>query len=680
MSLTTRFVSGFGRSQRDQAAAADGAAEVLDGELALLLVRAHEAQSNGWFWATDRAGRLVYLTDRVATSLQRGDEPVLEQMLTDIFEVSGESEGSERTLAFHLHARTSFANFEVRSRGGRERDRVWLISGRPHIDDLGQFRGFVGHGADLSAERRSDAEIKRLAMTDPLTGLANRARMRASLDQIIVQLERMHRPVALFMLDLDRFKAVNDTLGHQSGDRLLKVVSQRLERCVGEMGLVGRLGGDEFQVIVSNYRNVGELEQLAERIISSLSQPYFIQGTDVLIGCSVGISIAPDHGREPEILIRNADLSLYEAKAQGRGKFNFFRPELLTQAQTKKTLEDDLRRALERGEFWLAYQPVVSAATSEIVGYEALIRWTHPTLGPVSPADFIPIAEDSRLIDPIGEWVLRTACDAAASWPRPVRVAVNVSTIQFARPTLPAMVANALASSGLAPGRLELEITESVFLNEDASTERMLKTLKQTGVRLALDDFGTGYSSLAYLKKAPFDKVKIDQSFVKGAAHDPRNTAIIRAVTTIAETLGLETTAEGVETQDEIELIRSLGCSHIQGFVFGKPVPNAEVMTALAGAGAVEPVGLKMSRSPRQRLLRSSRIEHEGKQSSARIRDVSATGMMIDGFAAKLRPGDKVRIERMDGRMVPAVVVWTNEGRAGLKLDEEQDLSTGRGR
>lgn len=668
MSLTARFVGGFGRAARDSGVEGDAAPESLDSELALLLLRGHEAQSNGWFWATDRSGRLIYLTDRVAKELQSGSETVLDKLLTDLFEVAGGSEGAERTLAFHLHARTSFQNFEVRSRD--DRDRVWTISGRPHIDELDQFRGFVGYGSDLSAERRLDAETKRLALTDPLTGLANRARMRSSLDQVILQLERMHRPVALFMLDLDRFKAVNDTLGHQSGDTLLTVVAQRLESCVGDKGLVGRLGGDEFQVIVSNYRNVGELEQLAERIISALSQPYFIKGANVLIGCSVGISIAPDHGREPETLIRNADLSLYEAKAQGRGRHSFFREELLTLAQSRKTLEDDLRRALERGEFWLAYQPVVSTATTDIVGYEALIRWTHPTLGQISPADFIPIAEDSRLIDPIGEWVLRTACADAAKWPRPVRVAVNVSTIQFARASLPAVVANALAQSGLAPERLELEITESVFLNEDESTERMLATLKKTGIRLALDDFGTGYSSLAYLKKAPFDKVKIDQSFVKGAAHDQRNTAIIRAVTTIAETLGLETTAEGVETQDEIELIRSLGCSHIQGFVFGKPMPDAEVIAALQGGTEVKPVGLKTSRPVRQKLLRSTRIQHYGAKSGARIRDVSPTGMMIDGFTAKLQPGDDLVIETVEGRLARATVVWTSEGRAGLHFGD----------
>ena len=666
MSLTARFANGFGRAPREMSADGEALREPLDSDLALLLLQSHEAQSSGWFWATDRSGRLIYLTGRVARDLERGREPVIERMLTDVFEVSGQSDGAERTLAFHLHARTSFVNFEVRSRD--DPDRVWTISGRPHIDELDQYRGFVGYGSDPSAERRLDAETKRLAMTDPLTGLANRARMRSALDQVILQLERMHRPVALFMLDLDRFKAVNDTLGHQSGDALLTVVAQRLESCVGDQGLVGRLGGDEFQVIVSNYRNVVDLEQLADRIISALSQPYFIKGANVLIGCSIGISIAPEHGRDPETLVRNADLSLYEAKAQGRGKHSFFREELLSLAQSRKTLEDDLRRALERGEFWLAYQPTVSTATSEIVGYEALIRWSHPTLGLISPADFIPIAEDSRLIDPIGEWVLRTACADAAKWPRPVRVAVNVSTVQFARASLPAVVANALAQSGLPAERLELEITESVFLNEDAQTERLLATLKKTGIRLALDDFGTGYSSLAYLKKAPFDKVKIDQSFVKGAAHDPRNTAIIRAVTTIAEVLGLETTAEGVETQDEIELIRSLGCSHIQGYVFGKPMPNEDVVAALQGTTAVQPVGLKMSRPVRQKTLRSTRTQYHGVQSGARIRDTSPNGMMIDGFTAKLQAGDELVIETVEGLLSPATVVWTGDGRAGLQL------------
>ncbi|PSJ43080.1 EAL domain-containing protein [Allosphingosinicella deserti] len=673
MSLT-RLVNGFGLGGRPAEAASRALAEQLDPDLAVRLVNSFEAQGSGWFWESDRAGRIVYLSGKVAKLLDEVEQPAVGRLLTELFEVNGELEGSERTLNFHLNARTSFAGFEVRSRGNGA-ERIWTISGRPHIDEMGQFRGFVGHGADLTAERRSDAEIKRLALSDSLTGLANRARMRTSLDQIIMQLERNHRPAALFMLDLDRFKAVNDTLGHQTGDALLKVVAQRLETCVADKGLVGRLGGDEFQVIVSNYGNRSDLEDLAQRIISSLSQPYFISGSNISIGCSVGIAVAPEDGSDSEILIRNADLSLYDAKAEGRGRHRFFRTELLRQAQTRKILEDDLRQALDRGELWIAYQPVVSTLTKAVVGYEALLRWNHPRLGAVSPAEFIPIAEDSSLIDPIGEWVLRTACATAARWPRPVRIAINVSPVQFARQALPAIVASALANSGLASDRLELEITESIFLNEDASTERMLGSLKQMGLRLVLDDFGTGYSSLAYLKKAPFDKIKIDQSFVRGAALDPRNAAIIRAVVAIADTLKLETTAEGVETQDEIELIARLGCSHIQGFVYGRPVSGDDVAASLANSAEATPVGLKTSRLSRQKLLRSTRLEVHGRSHSARIRDISTKGLMIDGYDLPLSAGQQLQVDIADNKLVPAVVRWAKDGRAGLEFVDPVDLS-----
>ena len=670
MSLTARLTAGLGRpGLRGEAGAAQGAP---DGEQAIRLVRGFEAQGSFWMWETDRVGRLTYISLKVADQLG-GVAALLGRPLTDLFEVAGGDDSSERTLHFHLVARTSFSGFEVRAEGDTA-DRVWSISGRPLFDEFGQFRGFVGHGADLTDERRSDAEIKRLAMFDSLTGLANRARMRAALDQVVSQLQRINRPAALFMLDLDRFKSVNDTLGHQTGDELLKIVAQRLERCVAGGGLVGRLGGDEFQVILSDYRNREQLEDLARTIIASLSQPYSIGGANISIGCSVGVTIAPEDGGDSETLIRNADLALYSAKGAGRGTHCFFRRELLTQAQKRKLLEEDLRQALGLGQLRLVYQAVMSASDGEVVGYEALLRWDHPVHGAISPAEFIPIAEDSGLIDPIGEWVLRTACAAAAAWPRPARVAVNVSPAQFLRPTLPALVASAIAHAGIAAHRLELEITESVFLNEDSSTARLLEALKATGARLVLDDFGTGYSSLAYLKKAPFDKIKIDQSFVRGAAHDPRNVAIIRAVVAMAETLNLETTAEGVETQDEIALIRQLGCSHIQGFAYGQPMAPDAVAGQLGAAGAPAVVGLKSSRPPRVTLLRSTRIEVGGRTEPARIRNISDKGMMIDAFTCPLEVGSELQVEIAAGRFVPAAVRWATRNRAGLELLRGADL------
>ncbi|RYG63360.1 bifunctional diguanylate cyclase/phosphodiesterase, partial [bacterium] len=341
---------------------------------------------------------------------------------------------------------------------------------------------------------------------------------------------------------------------------------QRLTRVVGAEGLVGRLGGDEFQVLLPDLDHRDTLSTLACELIASLSQPYFVGGASVTIGCSIGIAIAPDHGGDSETLVRNADLALYAAKADGRGVHRFYSDDMLAGAKKRQQLEDDLRHALATGGFHLAYQPVVGTADERIVGFEALVRWDHPTRGPVSPADFIPVAEECGLIEALGEWVLRTACIEAAAWPREVRVAVNVSPIQFANPRLPSLVTSALARAGLPAHRLELEITEGVFLDESSSSDAMFAALKGLGVRLALDDFGTGYSSLGYLRTAPFDKIKIDQSFVRGAAQPGnRNAAIIRAIVTLADTLGMDTTAEGVEIQDEIRLVRELGCSHIQG-------------------------------------------------------------------------------------------------------------------
>ena len=349
---------------------------------------------------------------------------------------------------------------------------------------------------------------------------------------------------------------------------------------------------------------------------------------------------------------------------------------MLAGAKSRKALEDDMRLALTEGGFVLHYQPVVSTKDAKIVGYEALIRWHHPVRGPISPADFIPVAEECGLIEPLGEWVLRTACADAARWPGDVRVAVNVSPIQFANPAFPALVTSALAHSGLPARRLELEITEGVFLAGSGSTDAMFKALKAIGVRLALDDFGTGYSSLGYLRTAPFDKIKIDQSFVRGAAAPGnRNAAIIRAIVSLAETLGMETTAEGVEIQDEIDLVRDLGCSHIQGYVYGRGVPAADVMAQLGEAAPAHPVGHRISRAPRTRMLRSARIEIGRKQGDVRIRNMSSSGALIDGITIDGEAvGVDVMLEVAEDMMVAARIAWAHDGRAGIAFNERIDL------
>jgi len=644
--------------------------------LARRLVLEFEEHGSGWFWQTDRQGRLVYLSGKVAEEVAANGMPAIGQLLTAVFKVDSASPDTERTLGFHLSSRTSFSDYSVRP-VAEVAERWWSISGRPMMDSMNRFQGFVGSGSDLTQKRQSEAEITRLALFDGLTGLANRQRMRLSLDQTLAATQSGVRATSLFLLDLDRFKAVNDTLGHQTGDALLKQVGQRLQRSVGDAGLVGRLGGDEFKVVLPREANRDRLAELARTIIASLSQPYFIDGSSITIGCSIGIAIAPEDGSDSETLVRNADLALYAAKADGRGIHRFYRTELLLGAQSRKQLEDDLRKALVQDEFHVAYQPVVCARTERIVGYEALLRWDHPTRGAVSPADFIPVAEDCGLIEAIGEWVLRTACDEAATWPEDIRVAVNVSPIQFANPALPAIVTSALARAGIRAERLELEITEGVFVDESASSEKMFRSLKGVGVRLALDDFGTGYSSLGYLKKAPFDKIKIDQSFVRGATMPGnRNAAIIKAIVTLADTLGMETTAEGAEVQDEIQLIRDLGCSHIQGFVYGKAARADAVIEQLrANGGMATAIGYRASRSPRSSMLRTARIATDGAEGEVRIRNMSATGAMIDGIEiAGDANGIDVLIELLEDQMFPAKVRWAADGRAGIEFAQHFNM------
>jgi len=660
----------------DLAVAAEREREVREGRLAAKMVAEFEGHGTGWFWESDRLGRLTYLSAKVAADLGGG---AVGRTLVDVFRMDSAAPGTERTLAFHISSRTSFADYSVCAADDPAGQRWWSISGRPVVDELGRFQGFIGSGSDLTEKRRSEAEITRLALFDGLTGLANRQRMRLSLDKTLHQIAGAYRPASLFLMDLDRFKAVNDTLGHQAGDALLKQVAQRLTRGVGDAGLVGRIGGDEFQVLLPGLDNRDTLSTLARDLIKSLSQPYVVGGASVTIGCSIGIAIAPQHGDDAETLIRNADLALYAAKADGRGVHRFFSDEMLAGAQAAKQLEDDLRTALHAGEFHLRYQPVVSCRDARITGYEALVRWDHPTRGSISPADFIPAAEDCGLIGALGEWVLRTACAEAAGWPADARVAVNVSPIQFANPQLPTTVASALARSGLQPGRLELEITEGVFLDDTAATDAMFRSLKGLGVRLALDDFGTGYSSLGYLRTAPFDKIKIDQSFVKGAAQPgSRNAAIIKAIVTLADTLGMETTAEGVEVQDEIDLVAGIGCTHIQGYVYGRPMRAEEARAQLAAVGGQATAsGFRVSRSPRTRMLRSARIQIGDAQGSVRIRDISATGAMIDGIALDGDIADlDVLIEVVEDQMFAAKVRWADGDRAGLQFAERFNLES----
>lgn len=641
-----------------------------------LMLREYEEAGRGWFWETDRTGIITYISETLASSLGLTQAKLVGRPITDLIAVGDRlNRDGDRTLGFHMSARTSFSELAVRVALG-DGERWWSISGRPIISEFGQYHGFRGSGTDLTEMRRTQAEVSRLAKYDSLTGLANRVQMNRALEQALVDSAGRKGECTLFLLDLDRFKSVNDTLGHPAGDALLREVSKRLQQVVGTRGTVGRLGGDEFKVVLPGLIDRRNLAMLADAIISSLSEPYVIEGTTVVIGASVGIALSPDDGVTPDALVRNADLALYSAKDNGRGVYRFYSADMHADAEDRRQLEEDLRAALSSDGLRVVYQPVVSAVTEQISGFEALLRWTHPVRGEISPALFIPIAEDTGLISQIGEWVLRTACNDAAQWPAAVRVAVNVSPIQFANPSLPGVVMNALATAGLSPERLELEITEGVFLNDDANTDTRFAQLKKIGVRLALDDFGTGYSSLGYLKKAPFDKIKIDQGFVRGATQPGnRNGAIIKSIVSLAEALNMDTTAEGVETHDELDLIRALGCSHIQGFIYGKGITAAEVLSKFKNQGeSAEANGFQSSRMPRKSVLRSVSISHSGHSYTGRIRNLSPFGAMIEGLWNV--PKDTIfTIELAQDYSVDAIVRWSSQDRAGVQFAEEINMA-----
>jgi diguanylate cyclase (GGDEF)-like protein len=415
-----------------------------------------------------------------------------------------------------------------------------------------------------------------MAMHDGLTTLPNRLLLNERLELALTRAKR-DEMVAAHLLDLDHFKNVNDTLGHAAGDKLLRMVADRLRALVRETDTIARMGGDEFAVVQVTIAQPSDATVLAQRIIEVVSEPYEIDGHQVIIGTSVGIAVGPADGSSPDQLMRNADLALYRAKGKGRGMYRFFEPEMDTQMQARRVMEIDLRKALTGGEFELHYQPVVNLERSQISGFEALIRWHHPEKGMISPGEFIPLAEENGFIVQLGEWALRNACATAAGWPGDLKIAVNLSPVQFRNPGLVQVVFSALATSGLQPARLELEITETVLLEDNEATLATLYQLRELGVRIAMDDFGTGYSSLSYLQRFPFDKIKIDRSFIKGMADGVGSLNIVRAVAALANGLGMTTTAEGVETQEQRDAVESEGCTEMQGFLFSKPLPASEI-------------------------------------------------------------------------------------------------------
>jgi diguanylate cyclase (GGDEF)-like protein len=452
--------------------------------------------------------------------------------------------------------------------------RVLAINHRPRPDG-----GWVAIHQDITAQKRAETQIAYMARHDGLTTLANRAVLLEKMEEALARLRHHGSYFTLFMLDLDLFKTVNDSLGHPIGDELLKVVANRLSACINETDTVARLGGDEFAILSTAD---GDQRQAAiataGRILEAVAAPFDLDGHHLNIGTSIGIALAPEHGTAVDQLVKNADLALYKAKSEGRAAYRFFDEAMGTEARTRRAHQNDLRSALTNDEFELYYHPIIDIRTREIASVEALIRWRHPQRGMIEPAAFVHLAEESGLINPIGEWVLRQACKDATRWPVPAKVSVNLSAVQFRKSCPIDNIRDALIESGLPPERLELEITESVLLQGNAENVETLHRLRLMGISIVLDDFGTGYSSLSYLRMFPFDKIKIDRSFVHELSKNADCAAIVSAVASLGRDMRIGTVAEGVETEDQLILVRAAGCTHAQGYLFGRPCPAAELV------------------------------------------------------------------------------------------------------
>ena len=533
-------------------------------ESASLLLQEYEHRGVGWLWQLDSENRVSYISSRMTALLGRPSAAILGHSLPSLL-------GGHAELGRVLIERQPFQSLEMElktPRGAR-----WIsIAGDPIVDTAGRFEGFRGVGSDITEIRQTQERLTNLANMDVLSGLPNRGRVRQLLGEALRGATTSNVPCAIMFLDLDGFKPVNDTFGHPKGDAVLQAVAKRLCDEVGADGHVGRMGGDEFAIVVTDAQSRRKVEGLADRIIRSIAEPYMIDQTEIRIGVSIGCSFGPIDGATVDDLILKADLALYEAKGAGRGVAKYFSFELQSEQDDRVRLETDLRAAIAGKQFHLVFQPLIAAKDQKLIGFEALLRWNHPQRGLIPPPVFIPIAEECGLMGPLGDWVIEEAIRAASTWPEPITVAINISPKQIILPALPNSVSQALARYKVPGNRIELEVTEGVFLGDGNNTLDTLKRLRALGVGIALDDFGTGYSSIGYLNKAVFHKLKIDGSFVREAGVRPENVAIIQSIVQLAKSFRMSVTAEGVETAEDFERMRDLGCDTIQGYLFGRPL------------------------------------------------------------------------------------------------------------
>lgn len=638
----------------------------------LAIVGELERSGVSWFWATDSAGRIAYVSGDIVAACGREHfalrDMALQSLLTPI---GGEGEG--RSLGLKLGTRKAFSNLLVETASGQAEDRLVLrLGGRPAFDDTGEFAGFRGSAIDVTHDFRSEEEASRLAQFDSLTGLSNRHRMNQRIDSTLAAFRASKRAVTLFMIDLDRFKQVNDTLGHAAGDQLLQQVAERLQGAVAGRGEIGRLGGDEFQVLLPDLDDRGELGEIAKKIITMLSQPYSVPEGRATIGCSVGIAIAPYDGVERDELTRAADLALYASKNGGRGQFRFYAADLEQEDQLRKRMESDLADAIEAGDFAIEYEPLVALDGNRVVALEARYCWEDEERGRVAPESFLPVAEGSRLIVPIGEWALRRACLDARGWPAALRVAVAVSPVQFFSNNFVDRVAEILEETELDPARLELQLGEPIIQGDTGAVDKALAALFKLGVRLTLDHFGGGFTSLSYLRRAPFSALRIAPTYFEPTMGDDHgDMRMIGAIVQLAKTLGMEASASGVHALSLLEKLRPLGVDYIQGFVFSGPLSTEEVELALSsGDWTIAPSDTGNQRASRRTVFRKIGVIHTDCYYEVTLRNLSRSGAMIQGLE-DVPVGTQFVLDFGGGQLAVATVKRVMDDTQGVEFEQE---------
>lgn len=539
-----------------------------------LLLNDFEENAADWLWGVDRDFNLEHASVRFYDQLQVPDSMVLGRPITTIMPFSPvgvDGLDCRENFINSLLARQSFRDQDICVELGGELA-IWSLTAKAIHDDAGNFMGYRGVGRDVTASRESRLRIEHMARHDPLTEVGNRVLLSEDFERAVSRYERFGDPFSVLLLDLDRFKQINDNFGHTGGDELLRTVASILSQLRGETDTLARIGGDEFAILHAT-EDPQSAAILAARIIEKLQQPLTLRCGSAHVGVSIGIACAPIDGIDPDQLMRNADLALYRAKTDGRNRYRYFDSSLDAAARRRSMIEQELALAIAEERLSINYQPLVDAQTRRVVCAEALLRWNHPTLGSVSPGEFIPIAEESGQIGAIGSWVLRQACKDAVRWPEHIRIAVNLSSRQFLSPGLLPLVETALKQNELPAHRLELEVTESLLMETTLGVEETLVSLSRLGLRIALDDFGTGFSSLSYLRRYRFDKLKIDQSFISDLETNSDSRAIVESVIKLARDLRMSVAAEGVETKGQFDLLRQMTCGEIQGFLVGRPMP-----------------------------------------------------------------------------------------------------------